>query len=654
MKSILIRHHGPNSLGDVMLMTALVRDIHKAYPGQYRISVSSNYKNIWWHNPYIVPLQDNPVAERVAVHWAPSIRTHGYIDWPAGRTPRHILAWYHHTFFEKTGVSVPVTLPRPDLHTTEAEAKPLISGRYWVIVAGGKSDATVKHWHNHRAQEVVDALRDYGISFVQVGALDSLDMHKPLGGVLNLLGKTPNERDLWNVIRYADGVVCGVTGPMHAAAAFEKPCVVYAGGREDPWFEAYVNDYGAFGPGAEPVRVPHRFLHTIGRLPCCNEYGCWATRTVPIRDQLDPKVKTKIGYKMCLYPIVSETRDPVPACQDLITSEQVVAAVLSYYEDGTLQHVSEPQKLVFTPPPPPAPPDPPAQVSLPVTRPVAQVQPARRLQVLAAPRKEPTLEPLKLVQVPELQHSRFGGKITIFVLCYGNYPELARRCIGSILRTVPVDSLDLRIGANAAAEETVDYLYSTPASRVYIHEKNDFKYPVMREMCYDAETPITTKYFAWFDDDTWIVRSDWLVQLCRTILATSDQLCGAYGTPMFHDTAMYAKNGHNPRQWFQDAVWHQGRNMHRAGRSAAAADGSLIHFPVGWHWAMRTETMHRAQIPDSRLQHNGGDITIGEQIHQLGLKIHPWNLGKQYVACPSREGGGRRGFSQSFPWSARS
>ena len=76
----------------------------------------------------------------------------------------------------------------------------------------------------------------------------------------------------------------------------------------------------------------------------------------------------------------------------------------------------------------------------------------------------------------------------------------------------------------------------------------------------------------------------------------------------------------------------------------------MIDFAVGWCWAIATEAIRAANIPDVRLGHNGGDITIGEQMHQAGLGIQSWNKAKSLIACPSRENGGRRGYSEKFPW----
>jgi hypothetical protein len=64
---------------------------------------------------------------------------------------------------------------------------------------------------------------------------------------------------------------------MHLAAAVEtrpiahpsRPCIVVAGGRESPNWEAYPT---------------HQFLHTVGVLPCCATGGCWRSRTLPLGD----------------------------------------------------------------------------------------------------------------------------------------------------------------------------------------------------------------------------------------------------------------------------------------------------------------------------------------------------------------------------------
>ena len=257
---LIIRHRW--ALGDTVLLSALVRDIHLAYPGKYEIMVDTNFSNVWWNNPHVTKFEESgrPKPHKVTVSWGDAIKWNAYARVNGKHEMKHILAWYHYDFERQTGIHVPVTDPKADLHLDAQELKRRVQGRYWVIVSGGKLDVTVKHWHAHRAQEVVDKLKVQGIQCVQVGAVNQNHIHPPLKNVTNLVGKTENARDLWNLIAHSDGVICGITAAMHIAAAYDKPCVVYAGGREEPWFEAYVNNFNAFGKEANPVKVPHKYL----------------------------------------------------------------------------------------------------------------------------------------------------------------------------------------------------------------------------------------------------------------------------------------------------------------------------------------------------------------------------------------------------------
>ena len=46
------------SPGDILMMTAAVRDLHLAYPGRFRTDVRTSAGAIWENNPYITPLDD--------------------------------------------------------------------------------------------------------------------------------------------------------------------------------------------------------------------------------------------------------------------------------------------------------------------------------------------------------------------------------------------------------------------------------------------------------------------------------------------------------------------------------------------------------------------------------------------------------------------
>ena len=110
---------------------------------------------------------------------------------------------------------------------------------------------------------------------------------------------------------------------MHVAAALDKPCVVLAGGREPKWWEAYLNaETSYFGRQCASVQVPHRYLDTIGRLPCCEKFGCWKTHVTA--------AETTRPEACCVDPVNDGFGQTIPHCLKLIIAEDVVAAVLSY------------------------------------------------------------------------------------------------------------------------------------------------------------------------------------------------------------------------------------------------------------------------------------------------------------------------------------
>lgn len=663
MKRFIIRHKW--AMGDTILLTALVRDIHRAYPKQYEIQVDTHFTNVWWNNPHVTRFQSDSKAIKVDISWGDAISWNGYAKHGNRREMTHILAWYHYDFFKKTGIHVPVTDPYPDLHLSSIERARRIQGRYWVILSGGKLDLTTKHWHTHRAQEVVDKLRQQGITCVQVGVVHTSHVHPPLKNCVNLLGKTENVRDLWNIILHSDGVICGVTGAMHIAAAFEKPCVVYAGGREEPWFEAYVNAFSAFGPNANPVKVEHKFLHTIGLLDCCDKQGCWKKRTIPI-DQQD---LTSKSYTLCRQPVRPHITHAVAKCQDLILSDHIIEAVMDYYDKNVLPPIGVPKSFPLDSIPELA-----ANAETEIRIPKVElvrvhaddVVPKTEVQIIRTPstdnreqKPQHQVHPREIARngynpvqrnLAILDHHTIGGKVTICVLCYGPHTDLARKCLSSIMATVPAERMDLRVATNEAAPTTIDYLKTLPISKLYINSTNRHKYPVMREMFWDTLRPIETNYVIWFDDDTWAVQPNWLSDLAQSIIDGQPYGYRLYGTLLSHDLAMYAKNGGRPADWFRAAGWYRGKQFRARGGAHETPNGSAIDFAVGWCWALATETMRQADIPDVRLGHNGGDITIGEQVHQTGFLIKQWNKGKKLIACPSREQGGRRGYSEKFPW----
>lgn len=307
------------SPGDVVTLTAAVRDLHRAYPGEYITDIRTPCAALWENNHYITRIDDDDPDARVIAMEYPLIHR-------SNQEPVHFITAYTAFLAEQIGRPIRSTAFRGDIHLSNDERGWIsqveeIEGtgtRFWIIVSGGKTDFTAKWWDAERWQSVVDHFAGR-IRFVQVG--EAGHKHPPLRGVLDLRGKT-DMRQLVRLMYHADGVLCPVTSLMHLAAAVPwkhsgglRPCVVVAGGREPSHWERY--------PG-------HVFLDTIGQLPCCDIGGCWKSRVVPLGDG-DEKDKS-----LCERPVKVRGGVYLPACLDRITAADVIRAV-----DGYLAAVPE-------------------------------------------------------------------------------------------------------------------------------------------------------------------------------------------------------------------------------------------------------------------------------------------------------------------------
>ncbi len=623
MEEITLAH--TRAAGDIVTMTALVRDIHLTYPGRFAVSVQTTCGDVWANNPYIVP-RPNPPKKLLSLSYGESISR-------SSRECIHFLTAWHHDFQKKTGLRVPLLHPKPDLHLSEVEKNDrIVDGRYWLILSGGKTDFTTKHYVYSRHQRVVDALRQCSIPVVQAGA--GSDYHPVMSGALNLIGRT-NLREFMRLIYQSEGVICTITAAMHIAAAFDKPCVVTAGGRESWWWEGYAPG-PQFGPEASEVKVPHVYLHTLGLLDCCRQVACWKNKVSHAEKD------SKKSY--CHKPVVSESGQRVPECMNLIDPNHIIEAVMSFYKSGVLPPIGPAPTIILpsgerleaitktTP------------VLLPVALPMAP--PAIPLPIPTV-RNEPNGNKAKIIPAPPISrtvfdHDRVGGKFTVCVLLYGDYFDMHRRCLSAILQTCPSERIDLRVGSNQLGEKSLDYVSGLKADgRIrlhYCHSTNERKYPVMREMFYDPACPIDTKWIIWFDDDSMCDKEkDWLPLLSQQIIQYPD--VSMFGPHQFYTL------GPGQVAWIKEGDWYRGRPFRDRG-GVGSPNGTRVHFTTGSFWCLSTEAMRRCNIPDKRLGHNGGDWTIGEQLWQGGFKLKGWTGNKQIILWSSVK---RRGVSEPHP-----
>ena len=308
------------SVGDIVCLTAAVRELHRQHPGRFLTDVRTPFPVLWEHNPHLTRLADNdPEAELINLHYD---RNDYVTVHRSNQHPIHLIEGYCQDLADK--LQLPPLRPRElrgDIYLSDQERgwmsiphERFNVQKYWILcLGGGKKDFTTKWYIPEYVQQIVDHFRGR-IQFVQIGVKDDpFHAHPDLDGVIDLRGKT-DLRQLVRLVHSAVGILSGITAVMHLAAAVPtpnwqtrpRPCVVVAGGREPrTWY-----GYGT-----------HRILETVGALPCCATGGCWTGRTVPLHDGKDGRLCERVlhGHPHCMW---------------LIRPEAVIAAVETYLEAG--------------------------------------------------------------------------------------------------------------------------------------------------------------------------------------------------------------------------------------------------------------------------------------------------------------------------------
>jgi len=351
---LILRNH--LSPGDIVMLTAAVRDLHRCYPQRFETDVRTSCPSLWENNPFITQLKESDPLVRMVDCEYPLIHQSNTGPW-------HFIHGFTKFLSDALGLEVTPGDFKGDIHLTNEERGWMSQIQeitiepvpFWIIAAGGKRDFTIKWWSTDRFQAIVDHFRNR-ILFVQIGEIGH--EHPPLKGVIDLRGKT-NLRQLVRLVHHAQGVVCPVTLPMHLAAAVEtragmpknRACVVIAGGREPAQWEAYPH---------------HQFIHTNGALFCCDNGGCWKSRTVPLDDgdakdnpqnlcvdvvipqsshslsDLEVPVFPKDVKNALQYP-KKQWSKLLPKCMDMIEPERVIRAIEIYFSGRALRYLTKSQ-----------------------------------------------------------------------------------------------------------------------------------------------------------------------------------------------------------------------------------------------------------------------------------------------------------------------
>jgi ADP-heptose:LPS heptosyltransferase len=335
------------SPGDIVMLTAAVRDLHVNHPNKFQTDVCTTAMQLWDNNPYVTRLNGwnetlvntpNGLIKKITSNDKdigvvecnyPLIDNSFGPDSGSNHSPHHFIHGYIRNLEDQLNIRIKPTKFKGDIHLSKAEknwtsqAEEHGIKNFWIIIAGGKNDFTAKWWNPAYYQAVVDHFKDK-INFVQCGEISNGHWHQPLKNVLDLRGKT-DTRQFIRLMHHASGVVCPVTFAMHLAAAVEtkgtpknRACVVIAGGQEPSQWEAYPH---------------HQYIHTNGALLCCDDGGCWCSRCQLIGDGDEKDEKN-----LCSNPIQITSELRIPKCMNMIAPEEVIRRIELYYEGGALQY----------------------------------------------------------------------------------------------------------------------------------------------------------------------------------------------------------------------------------------------------------------------------------------------------------------------------
>src|SRR5581483_3509451 len=180
MRRLILENH--LSPGDVLMLTAAVRDLHLACPGQFQTDVRTSATGLWENNPYLTPLDAaSPGVETIRMEYPLIHRSND--------APYHFIHGFPQYLEEQLGVRIPLTRFKGDIHISQLEKSWMsqieergIKERFWIVMAGGKFDYTAKWWNPAHYQRVVDHFQDR-ILFVQCG--EAHHWHPRLKGVID-------------------------------------------------------------------------------------------------------------------------------------------------------------------------------------------------------------------------------------------------------------------------------------------------------------------------------------------------------------------------------------------------------------------------------------------------------------------------------------
>jgi len=218
-----------------------------------------------------------------------------------------------------------------------------------------------------------------------------------------------------------------------------------------------------------------------------------------------------------------------------------------------------------------------------------------------------------------------SGQFSVCVLLYGDYPDLAKRCLGSIETSLDEGQTlvhDFRIGLNAVAPRVFEYVgrwaQNMAGNRgqpvyLFVPPHNVGKCPLMRKMFYQRSIPLA-RYVMWFDDDSFLVPTPGWWQRMAEMISKADVIGQTgWGMPIRGNQWEWVRS----QPWFNKEVGlppvHGGRRYFR--------------FVQGAWWVVRSEILSRYRWPPKEMVQAGDDCLFGELCRHQRIRVGEFTEG---------------------------
>jgi hypothetical protein len=238
------------------------------------------------------------------------------------------------------------------------------------------------------------------------------------------------------------------------------------------------------------------------------------------------------------------------------------------------------------------------------------------------------------------------AKLSICILTYGDYLDLAFRVVESVRRHCLRKRYRLILGGNALGARTRRYVErlrdAGEIDELILSPTNLNQCPMMRRMF----VKVRTEFVWWFDDDSYVTEAGALERWLACAERAPERVV-MWGPLALCDHPMaFAPDRADVLAFVRSASWYRGLpppSWKLGGKGEFNLDGrgtgdGRWYFVPGGCWLMRAAAIRALDWPDRRLIKMGNDVLLGEAIRQQGWEIQ--NIGSPGVAINTEE---RRG-----------